>query len=112
MLPHTGHRRSQRYLLRIPISVSWTPPAGQATVKESAETEVVSAHGALIRLRQPLARDTRLQIMHKRTEESTLARVVWVGEPENLDDPFPVGVELSVPTETFWGVSLPPLSHA
>lgn len=105
MLPHKEHRRSQRVLLRIPISVSWPLPAGPATVKESTETEVVSAHGALIRLRQELARDTRIEVVHQFTRQAALGRVVWVGRPEKLDEPFSVGVELSAPNETFWGVS-------
>lgn len=105
MLPHREHRRSQRALLRIPITVSWTPPAGQATVRESTQTEVVSAHGALIRLRQALARDTRLEIIHQRTQQLAFGRVVWVGQPDTADEPYPVGVELSVPSQQFWGVS-------
>lgn len=104
MLAYRAVRRSQRVCFRVPVTVSWTPPAGRAVVKESTETQVVSAHGALIRLRQELARDTRLEIMHQRTQELAFARVAWVGQPENPDDPYPVGVELSVPSQTFWGI--------
>ncbi|MBI4462928.1 MAG: PilZ domain-containing protein [Acidobacteria bacterium] len=105
------YRRSQRALLRIPISVSWAPPAGPATLKESTETEIVSAHGALIRLRQALALDTPIEITHHYTQKSAMGRVVWVESPKNSNDTFHLGVELSVPSESFWGVSLPPLNR-
>ena len=111
MVPQFEYRRSQRALVRIPITVSWSPPAGPASLKESTETEVVSAHGALIRLRQVLARDTRVEITHKRTQQSASGRVAWVEQPKNQTDSFRVGIELSVPSESFWGISLPPLGR-
>ncbi|MFQ5662648.1 MAG: PilZ domain-containing protein [Terriglobia bacterium] len=107
MLPYSEHRRSERVLLRIPISVCCALPAGPAAIKESTETEVVSAHGALIRLRQALAQDTRVEITHQRTRQSISGRVVWVGQPGKQDELFPVGIELSVPSESFWGISFP-----
>jgi hypothetical protein len=62
MLLRLSHRRSQRALLRIPISVSWKPPVGPANLKVAAETEVVGAHGALIRLQQAPERNARVEI--------------------------------------------------
>lgn len=105
VLPYKQLRRSQRVPLRIPISVRWAPPGSPATVKESTETEVVSAHGALIRLHPALARKSRIEITHQHTQQSASARVAWVGEPDKRGELFPVGVELSVPSQTFWGVS-------
>ncbi len=108
MLRHWEHRRSERVLVRIPIIVSWDPSEGVVSVKKSTETEAVSAHGVLIRLGQTLAQDTPIEITHRRSGKSASARVVWAQRPEKSDDSFRIGVELSVSSETFWGISLPP----
>ncbi len=95
-------RRSQRAVLGVPLIVNWTIPVGSGTMQETTATAVVSGHGALIHLRQELALNTPIEILNKLTQRSTRGRVAWVGSLGNFNDPFPVGIELSVPSETFW----------
>jgi hypothetical protein len=112
MLLRLSHRRSQRALLRIPISVSWKPPVGPANLNVAAETEVVGAHGALIRLQQAPEQNARVEITHGHTRQTAPGRVIAVEPPGKENEPYRVTVELSVPSETFWGLSLPPLHSA
>jgi hypothetical protein len=98
-------RRSQRTTIRMPLIVSWTIPVGSGTMQETTATAVVSGHGALIHLRQELALNWPIEILNKLTQRSTRGRVAWVGSLGNFNDPFPVGIELSVPSETFWAPS-------
>ena len=98
-------RRSQRAVLSVPLIVNWTIPVGSGTMQETTATAVVSGHGALIHLRQELALNTPIEILNKLTQRSTRGRVAWVGSFANFNDPFPVGIELSVPSETFWAPS-------
>ncbi len=98
-------RRSQRTTIRMPLIVSWTIPVGSGTMQESTATAVVSGHGALIHLRQELALNWPIEILNKTTQRSTRGRVAWVGSFANFSEPFPVGIELSVPSETFWAPS-------
>lgn len=97
-----GQRRSPRTPLRVPVTVSWLLPAGFTREKESTETRVVNAHGALIHLQRPLARDTQVEIIHQQSGHYAYARVAWVGEPVPPKGTVPVGVELAVPNAGFW----------
>lgn len=96
-------RRSPRILWRTPVFVIWEAQAGMK-VREQAETEIVNAHGALLRLQGPLPSGKALQLLNPQNHQSLAARVVW-------RDPGPgeetrMGVELSPPSETFWGLYL------
>lgn len=104
--PGSEHRRSARVLLVIPVEVAWTTPSG-VRVQEHAETEIVNAHGALLRLKARLPRGAAVELTRARTHEKTQARVVFTSE-HGADGLFRAGVELAVPGEKFWGVILPP----
>ncbi len=109
-IPPSGveRRRSQRVLLVIPVEVAWTTKEGQR-FKEDAETQVVNAHGALLRMKTALAISAEVELTRPRTRQSTRARVVWTGDVVEEDEMTRVAVELAVPSETFWGVSIPPI---
>lgn len=102
-------RRSPRVLLVIPVEVTWTSSSG-VRVQEHAETEVVNAHGALLRMKARLARGMQLELSRPRTHEKTQARVVFTTDPDQ-DGLCRAGVELAAPSEKFWGVTLPPLAN-
>ncbi len=108
--PGAERRRSQRVLLVIPVEVAWTTAEG-LRVAENAETEVVNAHGALLRMKTFLPISVEVELMRPRTRQSALARVVWTGDLAEEDEWTRIAVELAVPSETFWGVSIPPISH-
>ncbi|MGH9804649.1 MAG: hypothetical protein ACRD4D_05715 [Candidatus Acidiferrales bacterium] len=106
--PGSDRRRSPRVLLVIPVEVAWTSPSG-VRVQEHAETEIVNAHGALLRMKARLPRGAVVQLTRIRTHDKAEARVVFTSDP-GLDGLFRAGVELAAPGEKFWGVTLPPSS--
>jgi hypothetical protein len=123
-------RRSERVLLAVPLEVSWTTNTGARVVKR-AKTEVVNAHGALLRLKTSIPTETNVRLTRIFPEpEITFdlkpaptgsradgaqpqepptgsARVVWARDPEPPDGLARVGVELYVPSQKFWGISFP-----
>ncbi len=103
-------RRSERVLIRIPIRVIGTDPAGKA-VNTDAEAVVVSRHGALIRVNTELIPDSHIRITNVFTRKEELFRVVWVGE-RKAESGYDVGVELLKPSDVFWGISFPPTVEA
>lgn len=102
-----NRRRSQRVYLVVPVDVVWTRSDG-LRVREPAHTEVVNAHGALLRIDAKLHLGTEVQLIHRKTHNSTRARVVNIYPPEKDGVPR-IAFELTEPSETFWGVSIPPI---
>lgn len=98
-------RRSQRVLLVIPVEVEWERTDG-SHAKEYAETEEVNAHGALLRLKPPIALPAEFELTRRKTRQRSRVRLVGTHPPEP-DGLERVAVELAVPSETFWGVSIP-----
>ena len=103
-------RRSTRVLLVIPVEVAWMTKEG-TPCQEKAETEVVSHHGAMLRMRTRLPQGTKLKISRPANQQSSEARVVGVGNPSQ-DGLARVAVEMTAASDTLWGVSFPPLASA
>lgn len=102
-----NRRRSQRVFLVVPVDVVWTRSDG-LRVREPAHTEVVNAHGALLRIDAKLPRGAEVQLIHRKTHNSTRARVVSMC-PAEKDGVPRIAFELAEPSETFWGISIPPI---
>ena len=100
-------RRSQRVRLAIPVEVSWTQDDG-VPVNEHAETEVLNAHGALLRMKPHFPIPIDVELSKPREGLSTPARVVGFREPAP-GGLLGVAVELAAPSQTFWGISFPPV---
>lgn len=102
-------RRSGRVYVVMPVTVTWTNRAGMR-LREHGETQVISRHGALLRvllsLKASVPLNTEVQLSRPASSEAARARVVWAGDLRP-DGTVLVGVELTAPTETFWGVKLP-----
>lgn len=75
-------------------------------VRESAATEVIGTHGALVRLKTRLPLGTEVQLRRAQIPEATSARVTYHG-PAGPDGLARLGLELTVPSEQFWGVKIP-----
>lgn len=103
-------RRSTRVLLVMPVDVAWTSKEG-LQVQEHAETEVVSQHGAMLRMSTRLPVGVQLELRRPASGMSGKARVVGVGNP-SPDGMARVAVELAVPSDAFWGISFPPVAAA
>ncbi|MGH9862554.1 MAG: hypothetical protein ACRD35_03945 [Candidatus Acidiferrales bacterium] len=98
-------RRSQRVLLVIHLEIIWTTSQG-VRVQESAATEVIGAYGALVRLKTRLPLGTEVQLRRAKIQEPASARVTYHG-PAGPDGLARLGLELTVPSEQFWGVKIP-----
>lgn len=103
-------RRSQRTLLVMPLAVSWTTSTGMR-VREHAETEVVSAIGALLRMKTKLPMQGRVEIKRPATNQSAQAKVVTVSNA-GPDGWIRIGVEFVTSNSSFWGINFPPVDVA
>ena len=97
-------RRSPRVYLSIPITAIWT--SAGVRVQEPAETLIVNKHGALLKMETMLPVGTEIELIRVATHQSVKGRVVSTYE-RGEDDQARAAVELHVPTETFWGITLP-----
>lgn len=95
-------RRSPRVLWRAPVAAMWMDREG-TNCQAVGESEVVNAHGGLIRLPTQFVPQNRLEVMHMRTREIRPARIVW-REPVPGGREVRLGVELVQPSQNFWGV--------
>lgn len=93
-------RRSPRTTWRIPVIVTWKQKKAM-TMREEGETEVVNAHGALIKLSTHLLRGEIIRIMRPGGTPSKFARVVTEIEA-GPDGSARLGVELDTPGLEFW----------
>lgn len=98
-LQQDERRRSERRRLGLALKVGWTTPEG-TRVEENAETEEVSAHGALLRLRTRYPIVTELKLENPRTGQSVRATAVW--KQAEAGGTLEVAVAFATPSETFW----------
>ena len=104
LAPMSNRRRSQRVLLRIPISVEFSGPDKQSIV-EATHTLVVSAHGGLLYLKAKISIGQLVTVKNPDTKDEQFCRVVYVNT--QLDN-AEVGIEFMKPAPTFWRVTFPP----
>lgn len=102
-------RRSQRMLLVIPVTVSWRTAAG-VTLRQHAATEVVNAHGALVKIKASIPVNCIVDLIRPSLNCSAKARVVSSEEPEE-DGLMRLAVEFVEPNNEFWGISFPPVDR-
>jgi hypothetical protein len=98
-------RRSQRILLSIPVIVSGRGANGSPFV-ERTNTLVVSAHGALILLRERVQVNQILRIKNVATNEEVSCTTVDVNRTSK--EVPEIGVGFSKPAPNFWRVAFPP----
>ena len=70
--------------------------------RETCETVVVNAHGALILLKHEINDGEMLVLTHPETQEEQECRVVYLGDLG--DKGQRVGIEFLTPAPRFWGV--------
>jgi hypothetical protein len=103
-------RRSQRTLLVMPLAISWTTGTGMR-VREHAETEVVSATGAMLRMKTRVPTHGTVEIKRPAANQSATVTVVTASNP-GPDGWIRVGVEFTTPNANFWGIVFPPIEAA
>ncbi len=98
-------RRSQRVMLVVPVEVAWRTGAG-VRVLEDAQTEVVSQHGALLKIETPLPVAAQVEVIRPAIGRAAQARVVTVSQPSE-DGMVRIAIELAIPSAEFWGIGFP-----
>jgi hypothetical protein len=97
-------RRSQRVLIRMPVTLEFGSDGKRVTI--DAMTESVNDHGSMLLCPRTLPAETQLQIKHERTHQQRLCRVARA--PIESADGFLIPVEFNDPAPGFWGISFPP----
>ncbi len=97
-------RRSQRVLLVAPVKIAWK--TDDDSFSHEAETEVVNAHGALLRMKATPPSLTSVELIHPKTGRVASARIVKM-IPRKADGYVRMAVELEIPSYDFWGVVIP-----
>jgi hypothetical protein len=103
MAPSTyaRERRSSRVFTRVRVMAAGKNQHGRR-YREACETIVVSAHGGLLCISQPMAMDALLILTNPLTQEEQECRVVYLGDES--DKGQRVGVEFLTPAPRFWGL--------
>ena len=96
-------RRSRRFPFISPVEATWQEPNGKI-VREIGQATEVNAQGGLLEMRTYPAVGNQIELTNLLSHESSHARVVDVRRSSE-GHVLGVGVELLVPSETFWGVN-------
>jgi PilZ domain len=94
-------RRSARVFHRMRVQANGRAHNGKK-FRETCETVVVNAHGALLVLKHEIDNGEMLVLTNPETQEEQECRVVYQGEPGERGQR--VGVEFLTPAPHFWGV--------
>ena len=98
-------RHSSRVFIRVRIVAAGKNLDGRK-FREVCETIVVSAHGGLLYLNQPVENGAMLVLTNPFTQEEQECRVVYLGDASEKGQR--VGVEFLSPAPRFWGVEFAP----
>ena len=102
--PARERRRSPRVPLVMPVQLDWNTKAGEY-VEVDAQTEIVSAHGALLVLKSDHLPTTEVRVRNVRTGAVEWAAVVGVVSQER--NRTKLAVTFSAPNAEFWGEGVP-----
>ena len=98
-------RRSSRVFKRVRVSAEGKNTMGRK-FRESCQTIVINAHGALLYLKAELAVGAMVVLANPFTQEEQECRVVFIGD--DVEKGQRVGVEFLSPAPHFWGVDFTP----
>jgi hypothetical protein len=104
-----NRRRSERVILRMAILVV-AEDEERKQIQEKAETQVVNAHGGLLRMRQHLHVGQSFVVSNPRNNSEMSCRVVRV-EDDGMDF-YKVAFEFDRPAPNFWPIVFPPADWA
>jgi hypothetical protein len=99
-----GKRRSRRFPFISPVEATWQEPNGKI-FREAGQATEVNAQGGLLEMKTYPSTGTQIELTNLDTHEISQARVVGVRRSSE-GRLLGVAVELSVPSETFWGKNL------
>jgi len=101
---HSDRRRSHRVNIAMPVLIRGKK--GTQAFEEEAQTISVSAHGCMVRVATPLARNQEIAIVNTKTAEELPSTVTFIGQKDNAKTE--VGVEFAEPSPLFWRIAFPP----
>ncbi len=104
VLPGEERRRSQRVMVRAPVTLFVSMANQELTLR--AHTVAVNDHGATVVCSRSLAADTKLQIQNDRTRQRVPCRVTR--NPRETPEGYVIPVEFETPAPGFWHISFPP----
>src|SRR5262245_62176273 len=104
LLPGDERRRSQRVMVRVPVTVSLSIN-GQKAVFEGV-TVSVNDHGAMLSCKRSIAAGTKLELKNDRSGRSQACRVTRT--PVESQQSYLIPVEFLASAPGFWGISFPP----
>lgn len=96
-------RRSRRVFHKVRLQAKGRAHDGRK-FKETCETVVVSAHGALVLLKHEIDNGETLVLVHPETLEEQECRVVYQGDPGERGQR--IGIEFLTPAPHFWELDL------
>jgi hypothetical protein len=105
----TNKRRSERVVLIVPIQLSVKLDDGR-TASEEARTQVVNAHGGLLKARLQLVAGEEFLLTNPKTSVSARCRVVRTEQKEPPD--LLIAFQFEKPEPTFWPIVFPPKDWA
>jgi hypothetical protein len=97
-------RRTQRVQIAMPVLIRGKN--GNQPFEEETQTLVVNAHGCLVLLAMPVARNQQISIVNAKTAEELPCTVAFLGQREN--GKTQVGVQFAEPSPLFWRIIFPP----
>jgi hypothetical protein len=104
-----SRRRSERVVLRVPLSLSAVMPDGRR-ISVQAQSLVVNAHGGLLDVGIEMIQGQKIYLGNVRAELFVTGKVLRVeGSGEGH---FSVAFEFESPCPNFWPVSFPPTDWA
>lgn len=105
MQEQDNRRRSERVVLRVGVVVL-AENEERKQIQERAETQVVNAHGGLLRLREHLHVGQSFLLNNPGNNQEISCRVVR-SEEDGMEF-YKVAFEFDRPTANFWPVTFPP----
>lgn len=96
-------RRSGRVFHKVRLQAKGRGHNGRK-FKETCETVVVNAHGALLLLKHEIDTGETLVLIHPETQEEQECRVVFQGDP--VERGQRIGIEFLTPAPHFWELDL------
>ncbi len=103
-MPGEERRRSQRVIIRIPVTLEMTLSGQKVTV--TAHTVAVNIHGAMVLCSRSIDAEVKVEIENDRTRERTPARVTRT--PRESAEGYLIPLEFSQPAPAFWQITFPP----
>jgi hypothetical protein len=104
LLPGDERRRSQRVMIRIPVTLELMVAGKKVTVH--AGTASVNDHGAMLLCTKSFPVDTLLDMINDRTAQKQTCRVTRTAT-ENQQG-YLIPIEFLDPAPGFWHISFPP----